>query len=322
VTTPQPTPSGPTPAPSGPAPSGAQALRSDAGILAPVAAQGKGSKYGLGTLSGSPVNTGGLLPVNAANPTAEDVVAAFAKASPATIAAIQHQLVLGGFYNSNYSPNYGLVNSQDIDAFAKATSTAAQTGADLSQYLGRQAKFGEYQGVAAALSNNGKPRTISKADPLALSALIEKEFQALTGRKPNAGERAGFITAYNAVFTASQNANYDSAAAAQAPPVDASGYSTAPQTPFGNFQDTGGAVGGVIGALKAATANVYNAQADQANLAKEPSAPTMPGVATQQDFDPTAFAENYVKQNAGKEVGAHDITSQFSNFLHIIGGIK
>ena len=43
------------------------------------------------------------------------------------------------------------------------------------------------------------------------------------------------------------------------------------------------------------------------------------GEVIEQDFDPGAFAEQYVRENATAEVGANDLTNTFQNFLNIIG---
>lgn len=314
----------PTPAPHPTGNSaGAQALAAS-GITLPDLASGK-SQFGLGAISGTQVQVGGLFPVvgkdgKAITPaaggtyTAEQIVQAFASASPSTIAQIQHMLILGGFYgSSSYTPNYGVLNKEDLDAFTKATTVAAQTGGNLAEYLTRQAKFGEYQGVAAAINaNGGKPRTIEKADPLALSSMIEKEFQTLTGRKPTDAERAGFIAAYNTVFETMQNSNYDSAEAAQGSgqTVD-SNYSSAPVTGFDPNK---------IGPDRAGE---LNAMLDQSNLMAEPQIVPgqAPGVSVQQDWDPQSFAENYVRTHATGETDAHDVAGQFSNFLTLLKGI-
>jgi hypothetical protein len=316
---------------------GAQALAAS-GITLPDLASGK-SQFGLGTLSSAPVQVGGLFPVvgkdgapvtpgQGGTYTAEQIVQSFASASPSTIAQIQHMLILGGFYgSSSYTPNYGVLNKEDLDAFTKATTVAAQTGGSLAEYLTRQAKFGEYQGVAAAMNlNGGKPRQIQKADPLALSAMITKEFQALTGKKPTDAERAGFIAAYNNAFTALQNSNYDSLAAAQGQgPSASSDYSSAAPDYVHPQADTNGPLG-FLGAGVNAVGNAVNTilgKQDAANLQAEPQAipGQTPGAATQQDFDPQSFAENYVRQHATADVGAHDVAGQFANFLTLLKGI-
>jgi hypothetical protein len=306
MTTPTPAP-GATPTPTG---RGAQA-RVDAGVLAPVGGVGGKSQFGLGQLSGAPIVLGGLLPVtpNAdGTVTAEDVLKAFATAPAPLVAQIQHLLMLGGFYSSKSSvPNYGVLNKDDIDAFTQATSTAAQTGADLNEYLQRQAKFGEYTGAAAAAVQ--KAQVIQKADPLALAGLIDQEFKKLTGKKATPQERAGFIAAYNATFTAKQNADYAAQTAAQGPVGDPN-YNTAPVQAFDPLK---------IGPDRA---EALNAQVDQSNLMAEPTAPATPAAVTTQDFDPSAFAEQYVRENAGASTGAHDLSNQFQSFLSILGGIK
>lgn len=330
----------PTPQP-GTAPStgnsaGAQALAAS-GINLPDVSSSTKSQFGLGAVAGTPVQVGGLFPVvgkdgKAITPgkdgtyTAEQVMQAFANASPSTIAQIQHQLILGGFYgSSSYTPNYGILNADDLKAFANATTVAAQTGGNLNEYLNRQAKFGEYQGVAAAVAQNGgKPRTIQKADPLQLSSLIEKEFQSLTGRKPTDAERSGFVAAYNAAYTQIQNSNYDSAAAAAGNAATVPSYSSAPPdylTP--HPADTHGGLAGFIGQAVNGTVDAANsllAGQDMQNLQAEPQVPTQAGAGTvtQQDFDPAAFAEQYVREHATGETDAHDVASQFSNFLQIV----
>lgn len=331
---PAPTPT-PRPAPTGNS-AGAQAFKAS-GITLPDVGSSK-SEFGLGPLSTAPVQVGGLLPVmgkdgKAVTPgqggtyTAEQVMRAFASASPSLVAQIQHMLMLGGFYGAPkangelpYTPNYGVLNPQDLDAFAKATSTAAQTGGDLREYLGRQAKFGEYQGVAAAINANGagKTRLITKADPLALASTIEKEYQTLTGRKPNEAERAGFIAAYNAAYTQFQNNKYDSEAAAAAGtgPSASTDYSTAAPPPISGFDGTH-----FSDHLSSDGPALTQAQ-DQANLGREPQIipGSTPSAVTQQEFDPAAFAEQYVREHATGETDAHDVASQFKSFMNIIQG--
>lgn len=316
------TPTGNTP--------GAQAL-AQSGITLPSAGNSK-SIYGLGNVSGQQVNVGGLLPIvdSSGKPvtpqiqgqttdgtyTAEQVMAAFAHASPQTIAQIQHMLMLGGFYSSaSYTPNYGVLNADDLTAMGKAVTTAAQTGADLNEYLARQAKFGEYTGVAAAMGQN-KPREIKKADPLQLGSMIEKEFQDLTGRKATPAEKAGFIAAYNAAYTQAQQDAYNSADKAAGGGVDTAGYNTAP------LPDVG--MGGLNPSVAHDTSiDALNERQTAVQFSQEPQQPAQATTYTTQDFDPAAFAEEFVKQHAGAETGAHDIASQFSNFLSIVnGGIK
>ena len=318
----------PTPMP-GTAPStgnsaGAQALTA-AGIQLPSTLSSGKSQFGLGTLSGSPVSVGGLLPVlgkdgSLITPskdgtyTAEQVMQAFASASPAVIAQIQHQLMLGGFYSANgYMPNYGIVNKEDLDAFSKAVQTSAQTGGSLSEYLARQAKFGEYQGVAAAMGQQ-KPLQIQKADPLQLGALIDSTYKSLTGKKPTDAEKAGFVAAYNAAYSQLQRDNYNAQAAAQTPAVDTT-YSTAPVEGGTGLQGLNPLV------AHDTSMDSLSQTPDAANLAKEPTAPPTAGSFTQQDFDPQAFADNYVRSHATGQVGGHDAANTFDMFLNILKGI-
>ncbi len=315
MTTPRPTP--------GPPARGAQSILSDAGVDALLLPTGSSkSKYGLGVLAADPVNVGGLFgPVTNSTMTAEEVVKMFATSlDRGTIAQIQQMLLQSRvFYPADYMPHYGQLNAQDIAAFAKATETAAQTGSDLQEYLRRQAKFGEYNGVAAAMGNNGKPRVIQKHDPLRLQTLIDAEFKQITGRKATDAERAGFVAAYNAAFSQAQNAKYDSVvegggdgalrsfASPDFVPVP---EQTGGAFGFGNLAQVGGAV----------MQNARIAEADEQNMAAQPVAPDSPASVVDQEWDPESFAENWVREQAAGDGGAHDVANQFSNFLSLLGG--
>ena len=289
----------------------------EAGIIAPEAGANSRSKFGLnGSIAGAKVTVGVLFPVttdSAGQATAEQVMEQFAKASPGVKAQIQHMLMLGGFYSASASsPNYGVLSKADLDAMAEAVTTAAQTGADLGDYLTRQAKFGQYTGAAAALGSSGQ--VIKQADPLALAAQIDAEYQRLTGKKATPSERAGFIAAYQAAYKQFQQ-NATAAAAAQGGTVDTSGYSTARPIELPTFDAT-------MSPDRYDEMVAYADQRDAENLALQPTAPADGTDTTVDEFDPAAFAEQYVRQNAAASTGAHDLTSTFSNFLQILGGIR
>jgi hypothetical protein len=294
-------------------------------VVAPTGGSNK-SKFGLGSLASEPVNVGGLFPVMAANPTAEDVMSAFAKSDPGTIAQIQDMLKRGGFYStSNYNPHYGVLNPEDIAAFTKATTTAAQTGSDLNQYLTSQAKVGDYQGVAAQIQNQQKkPEVITRANPADLGALIDKEYQAIVGKKPTASERAGFISAYNAFYTQAQKDQY----AAQSP---AQALTPEQQTASDFYNDPLAQAATARGNLPGDPVSPGNLRlADETGQMPQPQAPdptslltqAAPQVTTTDAPSPATFAENYVRNQHPAQAGAHDITGQFSNFLNILKGIQ
>lgn len=318
----------PTPRPSG---QGAQDLLSSAGILAPVTGSGGKSQFGLGNLADSMVTVSSLLPVvvdgtllkpdKDGKYRAEDVAKAFAQASPGVKAQIQVLLAQGNiFYKGDYQPNPGVVNGPDIDAFVGALQTSALTGADLTDYLGRQAKFGTYTGIAQNMTQQQK-KPLEKADPLALAGTIDAEFQKITGRKATAGEKAGYIAAYNNAYAHFQQQGQQQAQEVVDPNL---GYSTAPVQVADPHPSGGGGMFGIAGAFKTAASAVQNAGADAANLAKMPTAPALPDGTPQsiQDFDPLAFAEQYVHEHASTDSDTHALTGTFSNFLTLLNGIR
>jgi hypothetical protein len=227
MTTPNPQP-GAAPTPSGAQSGSGNQYLQDAGVLAPVGGASGGSKYGLGATASMNV-VGSPVPVNSANPTAEQVMEALAHADPATIAQMQAYLYKSGkFYKSStrwQDLNLGVLGPDDLDAFAKAVSTAAQTGADLTDYIRRMAAWGVYTGAtsqnssgrgsgSSSSSTSGGILTIEKPDPKAIGQTIDKEFQKLLGHKPSAHERAGFIAAYTNAYQQVQIENYNAQVAA------------------------------------------------------------------------------------------------------------
>lgn len=381
----------PTPQPSG-AQSGAGNVYTDqAGIIVPQGGDTK-SMYNLSSEIAKATVTGSPVPVNSANPTAEQVLSALAHADPSTIAQVQMYLYKGGFYPNGtrwQDINLGVVRPDDISAFKDAVTVAAQTGSDLSDYIKRQAAWGVYTGatsltgssrksvnVLGAATASGNVLTIEKPDPKAIGRTIDKEFQALLGHKPSAHERAGFIAAYTNAYQQIQIDNYNRQVAAMTGGGDAGaepigGSSAAPQylptapdlkpgaNLLGNiakagvmaigteaFRDSFPKAGafGVTQSAQAGLANVLNTQTnarlsaqDQAFLAlADKPLPGMPGysssgtgagaasgattVAQQQNYDPQAYADEWIQQHHTAEAGAHSATDVFSSFLNILHG--
>lgn len=354
--------------------------------------------YGLDSnVASTAVNSGALLPillkqgeqVGQDGPTAEQVLFSFAHADPKTIAQMQMYLYKGGFYGSTpwTDLNLGVIRPDDLDAFKNAVTVAAQTGADLSEYVRRQAAWGVYTGATAngAAGSGGRSGsgsaasrtvTIDRPDPKALGKTIDVEFQKLLGHKPNAHERAGFIAAYTSAYQKVQIENYQrqyGISAGEQLPGPVSGSSAAPQMLptepakafslmdlFGDLPSKIGpgvnpvspndwssylrnlpddvAAKGVVPARLSA----HNAMVNQRNIAADNSflaladqpLPGMAGysagssggrgslstVVQQQNFDPQAFADEWVQQHHTAEAGAHSVADVFSSFLNILHG--
>lgn len=319
----------PTPTP-GAAPKGAQKILADAGVLLPPTGTSK-STFGLGALSSKPVFVGGLFPVNSPNPTAEDVMQSFATLrNPGTIAQIQNMLLLGGFYSSSdYQPHYGVLNAEDIAAMTKATTTAAQTGSDLSRYLSSQAKVGKFQGIAAAIANIQKqqPQEIKQIAPADLGALIDNQFKQIVGHKPDAAERAGFISAYNAMFAQMQKDRYALMSGTQGmtpeqqeaqafyddPILQAAAAAYETDMEIGPTPDER-SEGHLLWRTKPHPPRV---EAPDPSVLFEQQGPQQ--VMTQEAPDPSVFAENYVRNLHPTEAQSHDVANTFSMFLKLIG---
>lgn len=389
MTTPAPVPSG---AQSG---SGVPYMDPSLLTLPDVGGASKGSPYGLsGAVANMPINVGSLLHINKppGQITANDVMEAFAHADPGTIAQIQSYLYKGGnFYKSGTQwsdINIGVLNPDDLDAFRKAVDTAAQTSADLSDYLRRQAAFGVYQGVSgrvigrtggvAAAAASGQALRVETPNPMNLVPYIEEEYKKLTGRKPTASEKAGFVAAYTAAYRQIQVDNYtrEYAAANAAAGTGPGAASSAPpgyEKLVGSSRNVAGGLGkSYVGKLtpaeqaqqelnysvelglpdmgvanliaggipsevnvRRAAENAKRYAQDQQFLAlADQPMPGMPGYGTggaaaassfqtvqqEQNFDPAAFAENYVRTHAVGEAGGHDAANTFDMFLNILRG--
>lgn len=297
-----------------------QALK-DAGVInLPAVGSSSGSVYGLdNAVAATNVTLGGVaallnLPATA---TADQVMKAFAQAKdPRVIAKIQAYMQAGRMYGPKANIDTGVVGADDIAAFKSVVTTVAQNGADLGDFLTRTAQYGAYTGVAASLS--GKQTTIKQGDPLALGAIIEREFQAMTGRKATPAEKAGFIVAYNAAYKTLQ----ENTIAAENTTVTAGdpNYSTAPPAPVTGLPDA--ATGARFSDHLSSDGPAIAAAEDAGNLSQIPTLNSTSTPTEQDSFDPSAFADEYVRRHAGGETGAHDVATQFSNFLSILGGIK
>lgn len=355
-------------------------LQNLAAVVAPVTGGGASSMYGLdSSIAKAPVIVGGLFPVNNADGTmtAEEVMKALAHADPGTIAQIQSWLYKSGQFYSNGKKwqdiDLGVLSPDDISAMGKAITSAAQTGASLTDYLQRQAAWGVYSGAgtgqggsSGATSMSGsKILSIDVADPKKIGAIIDSEFRQLLGHKPSPAERAGFIAAYQAAERQRQISNYNRA-------IDATtGGSAAGMTPahlppqLEPYDPAAAALADDPGALRAmgqessaATKGLVNTPlglnpyADNAErnraamtrdqelvaqdqrylaLANQPL-PGMPGystsggsssvttVAQQSQYDPVAYADEWINTHHTAEAGAHSATDVFSNFLNIIKG--
>lgn len=197
----------------------------DAAALAPPGGKSK-SLYGLGDLAGIEVNIGGLLrSLIGQKVTAEQAVAAFAKADRSDptnldhdlVAQIQQKLLYAGFYSDpKYRPRFGVIDPEDIAAFKSAVAVSAQTGSDLNAYLTAKASDGQFQGIAAAIQTaQADVRQIKHANPQDLGAVLQAQFTRTLGRKPTAAEMAGFVAAYDHASTALQQQAYQSIADAK-----------------------------------------------------------------------------------------------------------
>lgn len=222
-------------------------------------------------------------------------------------------------------------------------------GMDLSDYLRRQAAFGVYQGVTqgahASRSSTEDTLTLSTPDPKALGSVIDAEYKRLTGRKPSPSERAGFVAAFTAAHKQLQISNFTSlhpGTGEQGPGEFSTAAPQYEQVPDElkdqNAADTMLITNpGITDAENARRQSILkrNAalhQTDQEFLAlADQPMPGMGGAAAggasalstvnvQEDYNPTAFADEYIRNHNLGETGAHDATGVFSMFLNMISG--
>lgn len=389
----------PNPAPSG---SGAQSGAGNkymdlAGLMTPPGGSGGSSIYGLGSVSSQPVVLGDLIrymdPKDVTTDkdgnqvaTAENVMKALVRSkNPQVIAQLQSYMYKAGLYGSKRwaDINLGVINPEDISALGNAVQDAALTGADLSDYLRRQAAWGVYTGApfshgrggsggsSASAGVSGTTLTLDKPDPKAIGATIDREFQKMLGHKPTAAERAGFIAAYSNAYQQVQIDNYNRQIAAVTKQSGAAGpdagstkppvymplasvpapYTDTPENraalhvdqgaflqTLRNLPDDVAGQGIDVPALSEAnyTLNRQNKAKDDALLAlADQPLPGMPGytaagaaggigsfttVQQQQNYDPVAYADEWIQQHHTAESGAHSATDVFSMFLNLLHG--
>lgn len=127
------------------------------GALAGIGGGGSGGQaalLGTGVAGTAKVDTSGLGSLAGAG-TVVDATAAFDKlwqTDNQTFTYLQQQLQAGGFYGSG-TPTYGVYSSADQLAFVAAAKTAAQSGANLQQYLATRAALGMANGTRALPSS-------------------------------------------------------------------------------------------------------------------------------------------------------------------------
>lgn len=213
-------PTDPSPAPH---PSGVAGRLS--GLLpAAVAPSGGGGggkdPYSLGQFSTSALVPNLPFPIqtdSSGHATAQQIIEAFAHASPGAIAELQTKLYQAGAYSGTYNPmlHPGLIRPEDLAAFASTVKVAAQqstpeTPMNLGDYLQASASFGAQTGKAAASMNFGTDtHVVTHQNRNMLNLTADSVAQQVLGRKADAGERARFAAFFDKTDIGRQMAVYN-----------------------------------------------------------------------------------------------------------------
>lgn len=337
---------GPNPAPSsGTGPGGLTLVAPPTGTTSSGA-----DKYGLGVWGGQPVDPGDLpfltsIVGQGKQTNGDSILQAFLQAPSEQVATIQHALYLAGYYPKTFTPKWGVITSQDRNAFGQAITLAGQAGAPVSSLLESQASYGAAAGIAAAQANvsqsTAKTATINMPNATDLEALATKAFQDALGRKATPKEAAQFAASYRAMSAGVQRAGnqtvYDAGtpqltpALQNADPATLVDQAVAGTNPVQQHPDLAKLLSlGVgpdltnqtqpasfsqqVGGLMQLGQQVATAQAGSAQQTGLTQIPV------EQPISPDVAAANYARNTHPNRAAASDLANTFNQFLNIILG--
>lgn len=330
-----------------------------AGLLSQLGSEVGGSTatkqkdlYDLGTWTGAKVNPGdlpllGSIIAAGEQPTADNVVKAFASADPVSLAQMQRALYLGGWYTGKYTPSYGVISPQDVSAFAHAVVTAGQSGQSVSDLLLNHAKVGMQSGIVAAQQQLATakakvlaPQAINVPAEGDLEAQAQQAFENVLGRKAKPKEAAAFAAAYQAMYTGIERGNI--AAQAQAVGQVSGGLTAGQATGFDSQLDQVGqppnlspqvwhGINNGESPLPSPAAGFSDQMGELQSLgqsvaarmaARTPTASTSPTVIDQQTpEDATVAAADFARSTHPKGAARNDLEGAIGNFMNIITGM-
>lgn len=247
--------------------------------------------------------------------TVDDTLKAFYKMSPDELSRTQRLLFAGGFFgNANLTDvPFGIADESSFAAWARAVSRAARMygagqNVTVDDVLVQAARAGGVNDPGTSGSGGGGNKVVSLTDPASLRATLDSAAQAIIGRKANLDEQRLFVALMHGMQSGAQLAAQGGGGTGTAPAYTVTEGTT---TSYAN-EGTEGTHGGPP--IQATTPPDVSMEQLQARAGT-----TSTVVATQPS--PEAQAAEMLRRQNPEEAGAHDVATQFDNFIRLLKGV-